>query len=103
LKYANGSLGSITYSSIGGKSMEKERLEIFQNGSSMVIEDFISLMMYNTNHQNILLKTADKGHFKEILELAKLIKGQPSLIMPFQDDIRSSELTIKILNEINNI
>jgi predicted dehydrogenase/threonine dehydrogenase-like Zn-dependent dehydrogenase len=103
LKYANGSLGSITYTAIGGKSMEKERVEIFQNGSSMVIEDFIFLKMYNTGHHDILLKAVDKGHYMEIYELAKLIKGQASLIMPFMFDINSSELTLKILNEINRV
>ena len=40
LKYANGSLGAVAYLANGDKSLPKERLEVFMNGASAVMDDF---------------------------------------------------------------
>ena len=51
MAFDNGSIGVLTYTSIGGKEMEKERIEIFTNGSSMVINDFIELQTFNCDEK----------------------------------------------------
>ena len=51
MAFDNGSIGVLTYTAIGGKEMEKERIEIFTNGSSLVINDFIELQTFNCNER----------------------------------------------------
>jgi predicted dehydrogenase/threonine dehydrogenase-like Zn-dependent dehydrogenase len=101
LTFANGSVGVLTYVSIGGKSMPKEQIEVFNNSCSMVINDFIELNMYDTEEANIKLKLADKGHFNEMIEFAKLLKGEPSLILPFTTDLLMTEHTLSVVEMIH--
>jgi polar amino acid transport system substrate-binding protein len=101
LSFKNGSIGVLSYISIGGSEMEKERIEIFTKRSSMVINDFKELLMFNTGEKDIKLKEADKGHSIEMEEFAKLIQGKTSLIQPFATDILMTRHTLDILREIH--
>ncbi len=102
LKYDNGSIGTVTYTSLGGKSMEKERIEIFCGGCSMVISDFTELQIFTTGVETVKLKSVEKGHLEEMEEFAKLIHGEKSLIMPFEHDILSTQATIDIFGSITH-
>jgi len=101
ISFKNGSIGVLSYISIGGSAMEKEKIEIFTNRSSMVINDFKELIMYNTGEKDIKLKDADKGHYIEIEEFAKLIQGKPSLIQPFTTDLLMTKHTLSIIRDIH--
>ncbi|NVO02101.1 MAG: Gfo/Idh/MocA family oxidoreductase [Bacteroidetes bacterium] len=101
LTHEDGSVSNIIYVSQGGKNMPKERLEVFLDNSSMIIDDFNCLQMFNTKEKDIKLKQTDKGHYIEIEEFAKLINGKKSLIAPFEKDIKSTELTFAVLKIIN--
>jgi predicted dehydrogenase len=103
LSFKNGSIGVITYVSIGGKSMEKERIEIFSNSCSMVINDFKELQFFNSDEKDIKLKETDKGHYREIEEFAKCLKGEHSLILPFTTDLAVTGQTISVIKQIHDL
>lgn len=103
LSFKNGSIASLTYTSLGGKSMEKEKLEVFVNGKSYIVNDFYEFLTFDGPETNEKLKEKDKGHFRLMTEFAKQINGESSLLMPFEHDIRISELMIECVNDINSI
>jgi predicted dehydrogenase/threonine dehydrogenase-like Zn-dependent dehydrogenase len=103
LSYKDGSMGVITYIAMGGKNLPKERLEVFLNNSSMVIDDFNCLNMYNTGEKDLKLTETDKGHYKEIEEFSKLLRGEQSLIQPFEKDCDSTEITLAVISRINDL
>jgi predicted dehydrogenase/threonine dehydrogenase-like Zn-dependent dehydrogenase len=103
IAYENGSIGVLTYTSIGGKDMEKEKIEIFSNGSSLVINDFIELLVFNCEENGLKLKETDKGHKTMISELSKKLKNNHSLILPFDEDIKTTGLTLEVIDTINSI
>jgi predicted dehydrogenase/threonine dehydrogenase-like Zn-dependent dehydrogenase len=103
IAFKNGSIATMVYSSIGGKSMEKERIEILTNKSSYVIDDFCQLLTYNSKLSSIVLKEQDKGHAQLIREFEKLMHNEESLILPFEHDIRISQLTIELVMKLNNL
>jgi len=94
--YKNGSIGHLSYVSIGAESMEKERVEIFCGHSSMVINNFNKLEMYETGEKDIKLKKIDKGHLRELEEFAKLINGEKSLILDGEKAFLATEETFEI-------
>jgi predicted dehydrogenase/threonine dehydrogenase-like Zn-dependent dehydrogenase len=97
VSYDNGSIAHLSYISIGAEEgLSKERIEIFQNRSAMIIDDFKKLMMYDNGEKDIELKNIDKGWFKEIEEFGKLLKGQKSLIMPIEQAFLATEETFEI-------
>jgi polar amino acid transport system substrate-binding protein len=103
LVFDNGSIGVLTYTSIGGNNMEKERIEIFTKGSSLVINDFIDLQTYNCGVKDMKLKRADKGHITLIAELSKKIRNNNSTLVPFETDIAMTHLTLSVLDKIHRI
>lgn len=102
MSFDNGSIGVLTYASVGGLELGKERIEVFTDGSSMVIDSFLELEMYNLTENNIKLKTADKGHKTLIMELSKALRNKESLIMPFETDIEMTDYTLSILDQIHS-
>ena len=103
LKFDNESIGVLTYTSIGGKGMEKERIEIFYNRSSFVIRDFAELSTFSCDFGNIKLKEMDKGHKALIKELNKKLKNVESLILPFKTDIEMTRFTLEVVDKIHRI
>jgi predicted dehydrogenase/threonine dehydrogenase-like Zn-dependent dehydrogenase len=103
MAFQKGSIGVLTYTSVGGRDMEKERIEVFTNGSSLVISDFIELQVYNCNEKSFKLKEVDKGHKGLIRELAKKLQGKESLILPFENDIAVTNLTLAIVDQIHSL
>lgn len=59
LRYANGSVASVTYASGGHPSSPKERIEVLSKGHSVVIDDFSSLVVDGRAER---LGGQDKGH-----------------------------------------
>jgi predicted dehydrogenase/threonine dehydrogenase-like Zn-dependent dehydrogenase len=103
MTFDNGSIGVLTYTAVGGKDMEKERIEIFTNGSSMVIDDFVELQTFNCNEKGISLKQFDKGHKALISELSKKLNNEDSLILPFETDIEMTNLTLSVIDQIHQM
>jgi len=101
MSFSDGSIGSLIYTSLGGKAMGKERIEIFTGGSSLVIDDFMELQAYNCAESGFKIKYIDKGHKALVAELAKKLKGEESLILPFETDIEMSRLTLMVLDQMH--
>jgi len=76
LKYENGSIANLIYTSIGSKDMIKEKIEIFRNGAVAVIDDWKGLNFFGLKENNVKLFRQNKGHFEELVEFAKTIKGK---------------------------
>ena len=49
LKYSDGSVASLLYVALGNKEMDRERLEVFGQGVSIVLEDFKKLTIYGAS------------------------------------------------------
>ena len=47
IKYNSGSIASISYFSNGNSNLGKERIEIFNSGKIMVLEDFKKITVYS--------------------------------------------------------
>jgi predicted dehydrogenase len=101
VSFKNGSIGVLTYVSVGAKEMPKERIEIFSNGTSMIIHDFMEIEILNNKEQGIKLKQSDKGHKQLILEIAKRLKNKESLILPFNTDIEMTKHTLSVVDQIH--
>jgi polar amino acid transport system substrate-binding protein len=82
LRFADGSNGSIAYLAEGDKAMPKERVEIFGDGKSFVLDDFRSATGYrNGREESTKLRNQDKGQADEIRTVcAVVLEGKQSPI-----------------------
>jgi predicted dehydrogenase/threonine dehydrogenase-like Zn-dependent dehydrogenase len=96
LKYQNGSTGVINYFSNGNKGYSKERIEVYSQGKTMVIDNFRKSKYYGLKSSGLsgIFQNQNKGHheqFRLFLERLK-IGGEP--IIPFEEIINTSRASI---------
>ena len=100
LAMANGTIANILYTSFGGTTMSKERVEVFCGGNSAVIDDFNLAILHSANRtRTVKRKAQDKGH-KQMLEsfLASLSEAEP--LVPLRDLVCISEATLAVIEAI---
>lgn len=64
IRFADGSLGTMTYLANGNKAFAKERVEVFSGGKIGVLDDFRSLELVSDSSRQMVRSrfTQDKGH-----------------------------------------
>jgi predicted dehydrogenase/threonine dehydrogenase-like Zn-dependent dehydrogenase len=63
VQYANGSVATVHYSSVGAATMPKERIEVLCGGRSWVLDDFRALTSYSSAGARAeTARRVDKGH-----------------------------------------
>lgn len=82
LEFRDGSVGTITYTSMGDGGVGKERYEVFCEGAVAVIDDWRSLTLHAGGKRTTTRGfRTDKGHSAELKEfLAACASGAPSPI-----------------------
>lgn len=95
LRFADGSVASLTYTADGSKAMAKEYVEVFGGGRSATIDDFREAMLYegDTASKRVRLPRQDKGQ-EAMLDawIAGLRSGIPAL--PLETALAVSAATI---------
>jgi predicted dehydrogenase len=96
LRYPDGSLAHLLYVAVGSKSQERERFEVYGQKSSMVLDDFKELTVYDGGRKTTSLPRSDKGHANELEQLARLARGLPTSIISTQEVYSATELTFRV-------
>jgi predicted dehydrogenase/threonine dehydrogenase-like Zn-dependent dehydrogenase len=97
LKFSDGSVGAITYSGDGDTRLPKERLEVFGDGISCVIDDFKSgTFLYRGKAENTQLKAQDKGHAAMLRAFVDMAAGKASSPVPFDEAVAATRATFAI-------
>ena len=99
LKFANGTLGTISYFANGDKSAAKERVEVFGGGSVAILEDFRRLELFRNGRKQITRArwAQDKGHKAEMQAFVDALRGKTPPI-PFEQVVGSTLATLRLQN-----
>ncbi len=99
LKFEDGSVGNIIYSASGDRAFSREQIEIFCEGNTIVLTDYIKTTFYFKGKKNSY-KTFNQqiGYNEELQHFFNIIKGKdkPRLL---PDEIFRSTLTVFKINE----
>jgi predicted dehydrogenase/threonine dehydrogenase-like Zn-dependent dehydrogenase len=99
MKYRNGSIGVINYFSNGSKAYSKERVEVFSQGRTLVIDNFRKLESYGFPSKGFS-KSQDKGHFDQFRILQqKLTEGGKEMI-PIQETLNTSRAVLAAIESM---
>jgi predicted dehydrogenase/threonine dehydrogenase-like Zn-dependent dehydrogenase len=100
LRFADGSIGTISYVSNGDRGLAKERVEVFGGGRVAVLDDFKQLALYVGGKCKVKKSSPDKGHCAEMQALVEAVrKGLPSPI-PFEQSVLATRTTFATLNSL---
>ena len=100
LKFEDGSNGTIAYLAEGDRALAKERVEIFGEGKSLVLDDYRSVTTYRDGREKqVSLKAQDKGQKDQVAAVcAAVLSGEAPISL---DDLAStSRATFRILDSL---
>lgn len=90
LRYENGSTGVINYFSNGHKSYSKERVEVYSQERTLILDNFRILEGYGFKGFSKFKTNQDKGHKKQFEELIKQIQTGGELLIPFDEIVNTT-------------
>lgn len=107
LRYTNGSTGVINYFSNGSKAYAKERVEVYAQERTLVLDNFRKLTGYGFNRFSTLSGRQNKGHVEQMKHLLRHVqsgqiqasKPEPVLIS-FADSINTTQTVLGALQSL---
>jgi predicted dehydrogenase/threonine dehydrogenase-like Zn-dependent dehydrogenase len=100
LSFENGSIANISYFSNGSRLQEKERLEIFSDNLSIVINDFKEMTLFAKRTERLKLPMPDKGHEREVMLFLNSVREGKLAPIPFAEIYNSTLATFKVIESL---
>lgn len=100
LKYANGSTAVINYFSNGSKSYSKERVEIYHQERTLVMDNWRKLNGYGFKGFSSAKTGQDKGHTNQFELLVKAIKGDGKAIVPMDEIVNTTKASFAAIESL---
>lgn len=101
IEFDNGSVGNIIYTALGDNSMGKEKLEVFYEGNSLVVNDFKEVKIFKNGKVKIA-KCPGKGYKQEIESFLKSIRTGEGNPIDFNSVLLTTLTTFKIVESLKN-
>ena len=102
LKFKNGSNCSINYFSNGSSKYSKERLEVFSQGRTWIVEDYQKSIGYNVPNFKYKKTLLDKGQFSQFKKYLEGIKNGSNSLIPMEELINVTKASFGALESLKN-
>jgi predicted dehydrogenase/threonine dehydrogenase-like Zn-dependent dehydrogenase len=99
LKYENGSQGVINYFANGHKSYSKERIEVYSQGRTLIVDNFRKLSAYGFKSGGFS-KSQDKGHTEQFRLFIESLKQGGKELIPFDSVMNTTFATLATLESL---
>lgn len=99
LKYKNGSTGVINYFANGNKAYSKERIDVYSQGRTMIIDNFRKSKYFGAKTSG-MSRSQDKGHFKQFELFLERIKNGGEAIIPIEEIINTSKASLAAIESL---
>ena len=95
LRYLDGSIATLIYTSLGSDDLAKENVETYADGKTYVLDDYKELRVYGAKGGWRSGKQ-DKGHLEMMRVFARVLNGVEPMPTPLEDLIETTLLSIRI-------
>jgi predicted dehydrogenase/threonine dehydrogenase-like Zn-dependent dehydrogenase len=102
LKYENGTNAVINYFSNGSKAYSKERIEIFHQDRTLVMDNWRKLNGYGFKKFNSSSSSQDKGHQNQFKLLINSIQKGGDQIIPFDEIVNTTKASLAAIESLKN-
>jgi predicted dehydrogenase/threonine dehydrogenase-like Zn-dependent dehydrogenase len=100
IRYADGSICTLTYTSMGAKSFAKERADIFVDGKVLVLDDYKQLTVAGGKGGWKGL-TMEKGQLEELKALAEAFRPQGKWPISLADQLSASRVSFAVERQLS--
>ncbi|MEM6718259.1 MAG: bi-domain-containing oxidoreductase [Bacteroidota bacterium] len=100
VKLENGSTGVVNYFANGSKSYAKERLEVFSQEKTLIMDNFIKTSGYGTKGFSKLKTKLDKGHKAQFGAIVNKIKEGDIALIPYEELINVTKASFAAIQSL---
>ena len=100
LKYENGSNAVINYFANGSKGYSKERLEVYSQERTLVMDNWRKLKGYGFRDFSSAKSGQDKGHFNQFQALITQQKNGGNPIIPFDEIVNTTRASFAAIESL---
>lgn len=100
LKYENGSTGVINYFSNGSKSYSKERVEVYSQDRTLVMDNFRETTGYGFKGFSKMKTKLDKGHNEQFRLLNERLKTGGASLIPFEELVNTTKASFAAVESL---
>ena len=100
LKYENGSTGVINYFSNGSKAYSKERVEVYSQERTLIMDNFRTTNGFGFKGFSKLKTALDKGHKNQFHKLISQSKSGGSPLIPFEEIVNTTKASFAAIESL---
>lgn len=100
LKMENGSTGVINYFSNGAKSYPKERVEVFTQERTIIMDNFRKTVAYGVKGFSKFKTSLDKGHKNQFNRLINMVKTGGDALIPFESIVNTTHASFAAIRSL---
>lgn len=100
LRYADGSVCTLTYTALGEKSYPKERCEIFVDGQVIAMDDYKSVTVSSRRKPLWSSWSVEKGLMEELHSLADALRDGGSWPISLHDQIMATRISFEVEQQL---
>ena len=100
LKYENGSTAVINYFSNGSKGYSKERVEVYSQERTLIMDNWRKLKGYGFKGFSSAKSSQDKGHFNQFEALVNQQKNGGEAIIPFDEIVNTTRASFAAIDSL---
>jgi predicted dehydrogenase/threonine dehydrogenase-like Zn-dependent dehydrogenase len=102
LKYENGSTGVINYFSNGSKAYSKERLEVYSQDRTLIMDNFRKTEAFGFKGFSKLKTKLDKGHKNQFHQLISQTKNGGPALIPFEEIVNTTKASFAAIESLKS-
>uniref|UniRef100_UPI0040485479 bi-domain-containing oxidoreductase n=1 Tax=Algoriphagus sp. TaxID=1872435 RepID=UPI0040485479 len=102
LKYENGTNAVINYFANGSKAYSKERIEVYHQERTLVLDNWRKLTGFGFKNFNSVSSGQDKGHQNQFLLLIQSIIKGGSQIIPIDEIVNTTKASFAAIESLRN-
>jgi predicted dehydrogenase/threonine dehydrogenase-like Zn-dependent dehydrogenase len=100
LKFENGSNGVINYFSNGSKAYSKERVEVYSQERTLIMDNFRVTKGFGFRNFSKLKTAIDKGHLNQFEKFINNIKAGKEPLIPFDEIVNTSKASLAAIESL---
>lgn len=100
LKYENGSTGVINYFSNGSKAYSKERIEVFSQERTFIVDNFRKTEAFGVKGFRKMKTSMDKGHKNQFRRLIKAVQLGGDALIPFDSIVNTTKASFAAIESL---
>ena len=100
ITYKDGSVCTLTYTSLGSKAYPKERMDVFADGKVFILDDYKSMTIAGAKTKGWSSMTMEKGQFQELEALADSMLNGKSWPISLEQQLETTRVAFEVERQI---